>query len=134
MPSPTTLPALSPIRLSHAALMTTQLDAAIDFYVELLNLTLRVVEDDPIRKGRRRAMLADAAGGDVVEIIEMPELAHPHIPGRGGIHHIGFRLPRRAWHALRARLDAAAYAYQEINHCLFVRDVDGLVLEIEQDR
>lgn len=112
--------------------MTTQLDSAVEFYTSLLGLVLRVVEDDPIREGRRRAMLCDAAGHDIVEIIEMIELAHPVIPGRGGLHHLGFRLPRREWHSLRSRLDARRHTYQEVEGRLFVRDVDGLVLEIEQ--
>ena len=123
----------SSLRLDHASVMTTQLDRAIDFYVDILGLSLRVVEDDPIRSGRRRAMLVDDEGHDVIEIIEMTDLVHPTIPGRGGIHHIGFRLPPREWHSLRSRLDASSYPYQETNGCLFLRDADGLVLEIEQD-
>lgn len=113
--------------------MTTELQDAIDFYVDILGLTLRTVEDDPVREGRRRAMLTDAGGHDVVEIIEMPEMAHPSVPGRGGVHHLGFRLPNRKWHSLRSRLDAAEYPYQEVKGRLFVRDADGLVLEIEHD-
>ena len=122
----------APIRLDHAAVMTTDLERAIAFYTDVLGLAVHVVEDDPIRKGRRRAMLYDADGRDVLELIEMPEMAHSVIPGRGGLHHLGFRLPQRHWHALRARLDAASYPYQEVNHCLFIRDADGLVLELEQ--
>lgn len=130
---PATRPVQS-LRLGHAAITTTRLAPAIDFYVQVLGLSLRVVEDDPIREGRQRALLTDAQGHDVLELIEMPELAHPTIPGRGGIHHIGFYMPQRDWHALRARLDAHAYPYQEIEGRLFIRDADGLVLEIEQGR
>jgi glyoxylase I family protein len=122
------------VHLDHASIMTTRLDAAITFYVDLLGLALRVVEDDPIRTERRRAMLTDARGHDVLEIIEMTEMQHPVVPGRGGVHHLGFRLPERAWHALRARLDAAAHPYQEVEGRLFVRDADGLVLEVEKAR
>ena len=120
------------IRLDHAAVMTTDLERAVAFYTDVLGLVVHVIEDDPIRKGRRRAMLYDADGHDVLELIEMREMAHAVIPGRGGLHHLGFRLPPRHWHALRARLDAAGYPYQEVNHCLFIRDADGLVLELEQ--
>jgi glyoxylase I family protein len=112
--------------------MTTDLQRAIGFYADILGLSVHRIEDDPIRKGRRRALLSDANGHDVLELIEMPELAHPTIPGRGGLHHLGFRLPKRDWHALRARLDADGVSYQEINACLFLRDTDGLVLELEQ--
>lgn len=124
----------SPVRLDHASVMTTDLDEAIAFYVDLLGLSLRTIEDDPVREGRQRAMLADDAGHDIVELIEMPEMAHPSVPGRGGVHHLGFRLSPRDWHSLRSRLDAAEHEYQEMKGRLFVRDADGLVLEIEQDR
>jgi glyoxylase I family protein len=120
------------VELDHASVMTTDLDEAIVFYVDLLGLQLRVIEDDPVREGRQRAMLTDRHEHDVMEIIEMPEMAHPSVPGRGGVHHLGFRLPPRDWQALRGRLDAADYAYQEVKGRLFVRDADGLVLEIEQ--
>lgn len=111
--------------------MTTRLDDSIAFYRDILELQLRIVEDDPIREGRRRALLSDSEGRDIIEIIEMTEMAHPSIPGRGGIHHIGFTLPPREWHSLRSRMDARGYAYQEIGKRLFVRDADGLILEIE---
>jgi glyoxylase I family protein len=120
------------VSLDHASVMTTDLDEAIRFYTDILGLELRTVEDDPVREGRERAMLMDERGHDVVEIIEMPEMAHPSVPGRGGIHHLGFRLPDREWHSLRSRMDAAGYPYQEVKGRLFVRDADGLVLEIER--
>lgn len=126
------MPDASSVRLNHAAVITTDLDRAVAFYTSVLGLALRVVEDDPIREGRRRALLADGHGQDVVEIIEMAEMAHPVVPGRGALHHLGFCLPQRAWHSLRSRLDADGRPYQEVDGRLFVRDADGLVLEIEQ--
>lgn len=131
MPDSKTSEHISPIRLSHAALMTTRLQDALAFYRDVLGLRVRIVEEDPIRKGRMRAMLTDRDDRDIVEIIEMTELEHPTIPGRGGIHHIGFKLPLRDWHALRAHMDAIGYDYQEVQGRLFVRDADGLILEIE---
>jgi glyoxylase I family protein len=130
--SPTNAPSTT-VRLDHASIMTTDLEAATDFYVELLGLALRTVEDDPVREGRRRAMLGDGRGYAVLELIEMPEMEHPSVPGRGGVHHVGFRLPARDWHSLRSRLDAADHEYREVKERLFVRDTDGLVLEIEKD-
>ena len=121
------------VRLDHASVMTTDLDAAINFYVDLIGLSLRTVEDDPVREGRKRAMLRDAQDRDVIELIEMEEMQHPSVPGRGGIHHLGFSLSPREWHSLRSRLDAADHPYEEVKGRLFARDADGLVLEIEQE-
>lgn len=122
------------IWLDHASIMTTTLEPSIAFYVDILGLSLRIIEDDPIRDGRRRAMLTDSHQRDVLEIIEMQEMIHRTIPGRGSLHHLGFRLPQPNWHTLRTRLDALSYPYQEVQGRLFVRDADGLILEIEQGR
>lgn len=121
------------VQLDHASIMTTDLDEAISFYVDLVGLSLRTVEDDPVREGRQRALLTDDRGRDVVELIEMEEMKHPSVPGRGGIHHLGFSLSPREWHSLRSRLDAADHPYEEVKGRLFARDADGLVLEIEQE-
>lgn len=120
--------------LDHASIMTMHLSQSVAFYVDVLGLTLRCIEPDPIRKGRSRALLTDAGHRDVLEIIEMTELSHPAIPGRGGMHHLGFRLPGDAWHSFRSRLDAQEHPYQEIAGRLFLRDADGLMLEIEKGR
>lgn len=119
------------VELDHASIMTTDLEEAVAFYTDILGLALRVIEDDPVRDGRQRAMLTDRHGRDALEIIEMSEMEHPSVPGRGAIHHLGFRLPTNEWQALRARLDDASHPYQETDDRLFVRDADGLVLEIE---
>ena len=124
---------MTAIRLTHAAIMTARLDGAVAFYRDLLGLGVRSIEDDPIRKGRKRAMLVDVDGKDIIEIIEMSEMTHPSIPGKGGIHHVGFTLPTHEWHGLRSRLDAKGWAYKEQDGYLFVRDTDGLVLEIGQN-
>ncbi|WP_263786457.1 VOC family protein [Salinibacter grassmerensis] len=131
-PSEADPPTAVDVQLDHASVMTTDLDAAVSFYVDLIGLSLRTVEDDPVRDGRRRALLTDDRGRDVVELIEMEEMKHPTVPGRGGIHHLGFSLPSREWHSLRSRLDAAGHPYEEVKGRLFARDADGLVLEIEK--
>lgn len=133
MPSSDRAPSIAAsLRLDHASIITPDLERAATFYTDLLGLHLRVVEADPNRPQRRRAMLTDASGRDVLELIESTDLAHPAIPGRGGLHHLGFRLDGASWRALRARLDEDGASYRETRGCLFVRDHDGLVLEIEQ--
>ncbi|MEM6647993.1 MAG: VOC family protein [Bacteroidota bacterium] len=119
------------VALDHAAIVTQALQPALAFYEELLGLTVAVVEADPIREGRQRALLTDANGRTVLELIEMPEYVHSSIPGHGAMHHLGFRFPERAWHAFRSRLDEKKYPYHQVEFRLFVRDADGLMLEIE---
>ena len=118
------------IRLTHAALMTKNLELAVQFYVEVLGLQLRIEEDDPIRAGHHRAMLTDGTGSDVIELIEYADMQHASVPGHGAVNHIGFGLPERNWLSLRSRLDTMGYPYQELESRLFLRDADEVVLEI----
>lgn len=124
--------AVRAIQLTHAAIVTPELDRAVAFYTDILGLALRVREEDPLRKGRQRAILTDVDGRDVIELIEYPEMPHPSVTGRGAMHHIGFRMPEDNWHGLRAHLDEVGYAYREVEGRLFVRDADSIVLEIEK--
>lgn len=119
------------VRLDHAAITTSDIDRALTFYRNVVGLDVREIEPDPLREGRTRALLTDARGRAVLEILEMTELEHPAIPGRGGMHHLGFRLPETDWLSLRSRLDASDHPYRELEDRLFVRDADGLILEIE---
>lgn len=133
-PTPAAITPLDPAprtRLSHAAVSTANLAQSLPFYTDVLGLRLLAIEPDPIRKGRRRAMLHDEAGNAVMEFIELPELESPTIPGRGSIHHLGFTLPEPEWHALRERLETLQYGHLETQNRLFVRDADGMMLEIE---
>lgn len=116
--------------LDHAAVVTADLARSIDFYTRIIGLRVHLEEEDPLRRGRRRAMLFDSQGRDVVELIEMSEYQHRSVMGRGSVHHLGFRFPEQDWEALRERLEAHDHAYWLENDILFVRDVDGLLIEV----
>jgi glyoxylase I family protein len=116
--------------LDHAAVVTADLTRSIDFYTGIMGLRVHIEEEDPLRRGRRRAMLFDSNGRDVMELIEMPEFRHRTVAGRGSVHHLGFRFPESDWKALVERLDAGSHSYQIEWDILFLRDADGLLLEV----
>lgn len=130
-PSPAESPRGPRVRLDHAAITTADLDRAVAFYRDVIGLEVTHWDDDPLREGRERALLTDRGGREVLELLEMEELDSPAIPGRGGMHHLGFRFDEPDWHALRTRLDANDHPYRELEDRLFVRDADGTILEIE---
>ncbi|MDX1741536.1 MAG: VOC family protein, partial [Rhodothermales bacterium] len=67
--------------LDHAAVITSDLERSVDFYVRVIGLRVHIQEEDPLRKGRRRAMLFDSNGRDVMELIEMSEFSHKTVAG-----------------------------------------------------
>ena len=116
----------STIWLGHVCITTTRFEQALDFYAGTLGLSIRTVERHPLHFDRLRAVMVDAEGRDVLELVEAGEAA----PTRS-VHQLGFRLPRRSWQVLRARLDAQEVPYRQEDGQLVLHDCDGVLLRIE---
>lgn len=119
------------ISLSHAAVMTVSLEKAVLFYQEILNLDTTPFESDPLRDGLRRCFVVGPDGQYMIELIEMPSNTHVTIPGRGAVHHLGLTVDRDWGTSIRNRLRTTQTPFREAQGKLFVRDADGLVIEIE---
>lgn len=117
----------STIWLGHVCVTTTRFEEALGFYAGTLGLSMRTVERHPVHFDRLRAVLIDAEGRDVLELVESGEAQ----TSTASVHQLGFRLPRRSWHVLRARLEAQGHAYEEIDGHLVLRDCDGVELRVE---
>ena len=117
-----------PIWLDHAAVISADLESALDFYVRLIGLQLAGVTTDVHNGHRVSALLCDTDGHCVLEIIEIPDTARPTLAAEAGVRHLAFRLPRAYFHSLRTRLEANDHPYQFKADKLFVHDPDGALL------
>lgn len=120
----------SVIWLGHVCVTTTRFEEALGFYSGTLGLSLRTVERHPLHFDRLRAVLIDAEGRDVIELVEASDGAKPETDDPV-VNQLGFRLPRRSWQALRARLETADVPYEHANGALALRDPDGIRLCVE---
>ena len=119
----------STIWLGHVCVTTGRFEEALGFYSGLLGLSLRTVERHPLHFDRLRAVLIDAEGQDVIELVEAPEVSGT-VP-QSGVNRLGFRLPRRSWQALRSRLDAHDVPYDLADGSLSLDDPNGIRLRVE---
>jgi glyoxylase I family protein len=117
----------STIWLHRVRVGTRRFDEALQFYVGTLGLTLRTVELDPARPAHLRAILTDAEARDVLELVE----AAPGAGVASGLSELAFCLPRRAWQALRVRLETQGHPYAVSGTALTFADADGLPLRVE---
>ena len=117
----------STIWLGHICVTTSRFEEALGFYTGTLGLSMRTVERHPVHFDRLRAVMIDAEGRDVLELVEARDASER----AASVSRLGFRLPRRSWHVLRARLDTQNYAYQEIDGHLVFQDCDGIELRVE---
>ena len=51
----------------------------------------------------------------------------------GGLHHLALSMEPEQWERIKAKLDAAGVAYQQIGRSLYFRDPDGTRLELLRD-
>ena len=115
----------STLWLAAVALPVRDLEAALAFYVTVVGFRLRTVEAHPLRQGLLRAVLLDAEGRDVLELVEAR-------PGEGGgFTQLAFHLPRRAWTLLRVRLGVRGIPFAEAGGQLWIEDPDGVALRFE---
>jgi hypothetical protein len=117
----------STIWLHRVRVVTRRFDDALGFYVGTLGLTLRAVDLDPARPAYVRAILIDAEGRDVIELVEADEAG----VADSRLGELTFCLPRRSWQALRARLETQGSTYQLAGSALLFSDADGLPLRVE---
>jgi catechol 2,3-dioxygenase-like lactoylglutathione lyase family enzyme len=121
-------------RLSHVALVTGDIEASIRFYEGIVGLSASAIEPDPIRPGCRRTYLSDSRDQRIIELIDNPAVRHRTIPGNGAAHHVGFSVSPSEWVRISSRADEAGEQIRQNGSLLFLRDPDGIVLEIERDR
>ncbi len=115
---------LGPIRV-----ITPRFEEALGFYSGTLGLSLRTVERHPLHFDRLRAVLIDAEGHDMIELVETQDKAEATRTNEL-VSQLSFRLPKRSWHALRARLNTQAVGYKQREETLILHDPDGLRLKV----
>lgn len=120
----------SVIWLGHVCVTTTRFEKALGFYSGTLGLSLRTVERHPLYFDRLRAMLTDAEGRDVVEIVEASDGTKSETDDPV-VNQLGFRLPRRTWRALRSRLQTTGVPYEQVGDAISLCDPDGIRLRVE---
>ncbi len=117
----------STVWLGPVRVVTPRFEDALGFYSGTLGLGLRTVERHPLHADRLRAVLIDAEGHDMIELVETPgETTRTN----ESVNQLSFRLPKRSWHALRARLHTQAVGYTERHDTLILHDPDGLRLKV----
>ena len=109
--------------LQSVCVRTARFDEALEFYVNVLGLTLGGLGVHPLT-AQPRAQMLDAEGHRVFELVDAGDT------GRG-VHELAFAMPRRTVTLLRSRLDLQGVAYKEAGGAIFLHDVDGTLLRIE---
>lgn len=120
--------------VDHLALISSNLDATIEFYTEVLHMRLTSIvtnRDDTTSTH----IFFDMGGGNQLAFFDFPEHGPaPTVRGIGSMHHVALKAEPAAYQALLDRLQDRG-----INHStygtpaggsVFIRDPDNILVEV----
>jgi catechol 2,3-dioxygenase-like lactoylglutathione lyase family enzyme len=117
----------------HVALLCTNVERTIQFYQDLLEFPLTDVFENRDYKGSTHFFF-DIGRGNAIAFFDFPGLdlgAYQEV--LGGLHHLALSMEPEQWERIKAKLDTAGVAYQQIGRSLYCRDPDGTRLELLRD-
>ena len=118
----------------HLVLISSDLNATVAFYTDVLNMRLvKVVEnrDDPTSTH----IFMDMGGGNMLAFFDFPQHGDaPVVRGIGAMHHVALKADLEQYTALFARLKDQGIEYSlegsEQAGSVYVRDPDNALIEV----
>ena len=116
---------IGPRGLRHVALRSRDLPATERFYVDVLGLRVAFPH-------RGMLFLESPGGGDLLNFVATRRAFDPD---GGGLDHVGFRVPTRAWRTAMTRLARAGIGVvgRRGRDAVYVRDPNGYTVELYRD-
>ncbi|HEY7222031.1 MAG TPA: VOC family protein [Micromonosporaceae bacterium] len=120
--------------IHHAALLSSDVRATIEFYQGVLEFPLTEIFENRDYAGSNHFFF-DVGTGNLLAFFDMPGLdLGPYAEVLGGLHHIAISVTQEKWDYLRAKLDQAGVTYQvESGTSVYFRGPDGERLELLAD-
>lgn len=127
-------PASSARGVHHVALLSSDVEATIRFYQDLLEFPLTEVFENRDYRGSTHFFF-DIGHGNALAFFDFPGLGlDDYAEVLGGLHHLAISVERDRWEHLRAKLDDAGLEYHEAGgSSLYFPGPDGERIELISD-
>jgi catechol 2,3-dioxygenase-like lactoylglutathione lyase family enzyme len=127
-------PASSARGVHHVALLSSDVEATVRFYQELLEFPLTEIFENRDYQGSNHFFF-DIGHGNLLAFFDFPGLdLGPYGEVLGGLHHLAISVEPGRWHHLKDKLDAAGLAlHEEGGTSIYFRDPDGARIELIAD-
>ena len=127
-------PASSARGLHHLALLSSDVEATIAFYQDLLEFPLTELFENRDYQGSTHFFF-DMGHGNLLAFFDFPGLdLGPYAEVLGGLHHIAISVAPDRWEHLRTKLDAAGVPTMAMSgSSLYFNGPDGERLELIKD-
>ena len=115
----------------HMAVLCADVQRTIEFYQGLLEFPLTDIFENRDYRGSNHFFF-DIGNGNALAFFDFPGLdVGPYREVLGGLHHLAISMEPVQWERIKAKLDAAGVAYQQIGKAsIYFRDPDGTRLEL----
>jgi catechol 2,3-dioxygenase-like lactoylglutathione lyase family enzyme len=117
----------------HVAVLCANVERTIQFYQDLLEFPLTEIFENRDYRGSTHFFF-DIGHGNSLAFFDFPGLevgAYREV--LGGLHHLAISMEPAQWERIKAKLDAAGVAYQQIgDSSLYFCDPDGTRLELNR--
>ena len=127
-------PASTARGLHHTALISSDVEATVRFYQDVLGFPLTELIENRDYPGSSHFFF-DIGNGNLLAFFDFPGLdLGPYAEVLGGLHHLSISVEPDRWMHLRGKLEAAGVPYQlESGTSIYFRDPDGARLELIAD-
>lgn len=127
-------PASTARGVHHVALLSSDVEATIRFYQELLEFPLFELFENRDYAGSTHFFF-DIGNGNALAFFDLPGLdLGPYAEVLGGLHHLAISMPPEQWTRIKAKLDDEGIAYQHIDgSSIYFPGPDGERLELISD-
>src|SRR4051812_24937476 len=118
----------------HLALLSSDVEATIRFYQDVLEFPLTEMFENRDYEGSTHFFF-DIGNGNLLAFFDFPGLGvGPYAEVLGGLHHIAISVDPEKWKHLQHKLDEAGVEYHlESGVSMYFRDPDGARLELLAD-
>ena len=127
-------PASSARGLHHTALVSSDVEATVRFYQDLLEFPLTELIENRDYPGSSHFFF-DIGNSNLLAFFDFPGLdVGPYAEVLGGLHHVAISVEPTSWEHLRTKLtDAGIELIEHSDVSLYFRDPDGARLELIAD-
>ncbi len=118
--------------INHAAIFARDLDETAEFYGNVMGMDVIGVAPNRDEPGSTH-MTVDVGHGQMISFFDfphVPRLQEPAPEGVGNVMHLALPISRKLYAQVKGRLDDQGIDYQEAGGSLYVKDPNGLGIEL----
>ena len=118
--------------VNHIAVFAKDLEATAKFYSEIMDMpVIRVTANrDAAESTHMNVVLGNGMSLAFFDFPHVPRLRRRAPEGVGNVMHIALPIARKTFQELQDRLDQNKVKYQEVGGSVYVKDPNGLTIEL----